>query len=247
MAARKRASDTSSQCPAPLRSPAPPPSDGLDAVTSAHAEGDAALHDAVGSRSPPPCADDAALHDESLPAKRARLGASILDTTRASHARRARAAAKKKRRADRERARRARAHAALAAGVTSLRAPLVVRVVELAAGIGGGRVAAELAAEALCALGHSVAVKVVHASDLDAGKVDLYNASAAVRGGAFTRAVAADICDERAFSAARIAAWGDVSLIVSCILCESVSSCGSRRGLAAIAPYITSSWCPSSV
>lgn len=66
MASRKRGLDPSSKCPAPLRSPAPPLHDGLDTVTSTHDAGNAALREVADSRSPPPDAEDAARHGESL-------------------------------------------------------------------------------------------------------------------------------------------------------------------------------------
>ena len=114
----------------------------------------------------------------------------------------------------------------------------IYRTIELACGIGG----ALLAAAALAAMPSfgGAGFCTAFACDLDAGKLKLYNAAAAVQVPPSLPGVLADVTDSAFFTAERVAAWGAADVLVSSIPCTSVSRLGKRDGLKnkAVAAFI---------
>ena len=124
---------------------------------------------------------------------------------------------------------------ALAARLAQLAARCAVKVVELAAGIGGAR---EALSQLPALMGAHWSFSHVHASDFDQGKVDGYNAAAAAAAPPAPPAVLADVTDKAFFTPELVASWGAVGLLVSSIPCTSFSPLGKRLGLAACAAFL---------
>lgn len=124
---------------------------------------------------------------------------------------------------------------ALAARLAQLAARCAVKVVELAAGIGGAR---EALSQLPALMGAHWSFSHVHASDFDQGKVDGYNAAAAAAAPPAPAAVLADVTDKAFFTPELVASWGAVGLLVSSIPCTSFSPLGKRLGLAACAAFL---------
>ena len=124
---------------------------------------------------------------------------------------------------------------ALAARLAQLAARCTVKVVELAAGIGGAR---EALSQLPALMGAHWSFSHVHASDFDQGKVDGYNAAAAAAAPPAPAAVLADVTDKAFFTPELVASWGAVGLLVSSIPCTSFSPLGKRLGLAACAAFL---------
>ena len=124
---------------------------------------------------------------------------------------------------------------ALAARLAQLAARCTVKVVELAAGIGGAR---EALSQLPALMGAHWSFSHVHASDFDQGKVDGYNAAAAAAAPPAPPAVLADVTDKAFFTPELVASWGAVGLLVSSIPCTSFSPLGKRLGLAACAAFL---------
>ena len=124
---------------------------------------------------------------------------------------------------------------ALAARLAQLAARCTVKVVELAAGIGGAR---EALSQLPALMGAHWSFSHVHASDFDQGKVDGYNAAAAAAAPPAPAAVLADVTDKAFFTPELFASWGAVGLLVSSIPCTSFSPLGKRLGLAACAAFL---------
>ena len=124
---------------------------------------------------------------------------------------------------------------ALAARLAQLAVRCAVKVVELAAGIGGAR---EALSQLPALMGAHWSFSHVHASDFDQGKVDGYNAAAAAAAPPAPPAVLADVTDKAFFTPELVASWGAVGLLVSSIPCTSFSPLGKRLGLAACAAFL---------
>ena len=124
---------------------------------------------------------------------------------------------------------------ALAARLAQLAVLCAVKVVELAAGIGGAR---EALSQLPALMGAHWSFSHVHASDFDQGKVDGYNAAAAAAAPPAPPAVLADVTDKAFFTPELVASWGAVGLLVSSIPCTSFSPLGKRLGLAACAAFL---------
>ena len=104
-----------------------------------------------------------------------------------------------------------------------------VAMAQFAAGLGGALVA--LSALSTLPAFSDTDFRSVFACDLDAGKLRLYDAAAAVMEPPSPPGELADVTDAGFFTAGRVAAWGPLDLIVSSIPCTSLSSLGKRDGL----------------
>jgi site-specific DNA-cytosine methylase len=107
---------------------------------------------------------------------------------------------------------------------------LPYRYASFAVGIGGDADALGAARPALERAGLAVESECVFACDILPERVAACNAAAAARGGD-RAAVVADVTDAAFFTRARIASWGDVDAVLSCIVCRTVSYVGRRAGL----------------
>ena len=129
----------------------------------------------------------------------------------------------------RVRARQAATAATMAAAAGALTPRRVIRMAQFAAGLGGALVA--LSALSTLPAFSDTDFRSVFACDLDAGKLRRYDAAAAVMEPPSPPGELADVTDAGFFTAARVAAWGPLDLIVSSIPCVSLSSLGKRDGL----------------
>ena len=105
----------------------------------------------------------------------------------------------------------------------------VFRMAEFAAGLAGALVAVAALAQQPCF--SNVDFCSVFACDYEPSKIKLYNAAAAAMTPPSSPAVLADVTDTAFFTAARVASWGPLDLVVSSIPCTSLSSLGKRDGL----------------
>jgi site-specific DNA-cytosine methylase len=105
----------------------------------------------------------------------------------------------------------------------------VFRMAEFAAGLAGALVAVAALAQQPCF--SNVDFCSAFACDYEPSKIKLYNAAAAVVTPPSPPAELADVTDAAYFTAARVASWGSLDLIVSSIPCTSLSSLGKRDGL----------------